>query len=385
MTRILHLLLLLLLLAAAVTAAQAQDLFADGFETPFAPPLGRGGSNYLWFGQAPGCAPDARDAYGLLKRYHEITPQGPVRSIAQQQLAAMRAKGMARLSLGVFFMHQPADSGTLIDSDDPAEVAQTAQNLALLLADVKAAGFVEVLFRFFPIGNINPSQPEFPGHSTDPASAYVQRVDEYWQLIEHLRPALASAGLPYRIDLMVEGAPRDSDLPFIQDPWKYPSNDTWSRTVRALWQRYVSAYGTADTIGFSTLVDAGMDAVRARVRHMRYVYEGVYPHVFGVDLYATPTVDEFAKFASLHRAMVEENPPGAFWHATGWIVAEAYYEDPLAVDAIGEGIARTGRAVFYLTQWPLDRAGPCLGQGDEQVHVNVPPPYGWTVWGGHGF
>lgn len=374
--------LLFLVIAPSVSA---QVLFADGFERPFAPPLARGGSNYHWFGQTPGCAPDARDAYGLLKRYHETTPQGPVRTIARQQLAAMRASGMERLSLGIFFMHQPAGGGTLVDSNDPAQVARAAQNLTLLLADVKQAGFAEVLFRMFPIGNINPSQPDFPGYSSSPASAYAQRVGEYWAVIEAMRPALAAAGLPYRIDLMVEGAPRDSDLPIISDPWKYPSNERWSRTVRTLWQRYVAAYGTADTIGFSSIVDSSMAGVRARVRHMRYVYEGVYPHVFGVDLYATPTADEYVKFMRLHQAMNEENPPGAFWNATGWIVAEAHYEDPLAADAIGEAIARSGRSVFYLTQWPLDRAGPCLDAGDGPVHVNALPPYRWTVWGGHGF
>lgn len=366
-------------------AAPAQSVFRDGFETPFQAPLGRGGSNYLWYGQDPGCGNGARDAYALLPNYHRLTADGAVRAIAQQQLATMHARGMRRMSVGVFFMHQPAANGGLVDSSDPAAVAQVTQNLAQLLADVKAAGFSEVLFRFFPVNNINPSQQEFPVYSDNPASDYAKRVDEYWNFIEALRPALVAAGLPYRIDLMVEGAPRDSDLPIISDPWKYPSSEKWSRTARTLWQRYHAAWGVSDTVGFSFLIDADPDRVRARVRHMRYVYEGVYPFVFAADVYGTPTVDARAKFTMLHDAMVQENPPGGFWHSTGWIVAEAHYEDPLAAREIGQAIAETGRAVFYLTQWPLDRAGACLDTPDQQAHVNTLPPYRWTVWGGRGY
>lgn len=379
----------LLLMAAAlllpIGAARAQAIFDDGFETPFQAPLGRGGSNYLWFGQDPGCGNGARDDYALLPRYHDTTANGAVRAIAQQQLATMYARGMRRMSLGVFFMHQPAANGTLVDSGDPQAVARIADNLALLLADVKAAGFSEVLFRFFPVNNINPSQPEFPGYSADAASEYAQRVDEYWNMIVQLRPVLLASGLPYRIDLMVEGAARDSDLPLVSDPWKYPSSEKWSRTARTLWQRYRAAFGIADTVGFSFLIDETADRVRARARHMRYVYEGVYPFVFAVDVYGTPLVDARTKFTLLHQAMVQENPPDGFWNSTGWIIAEAHYEDPLAAREIGQAIAETGRPVFYLTQWPLDRAGACLENPGQQVHVNVLPPYRWSVWGGRGY
>ncbi len=368
---------------AAVAGAQGGatgTVFADGFEAPAQATSGRGGVNYLWFGDDGQCREDSRDAYGLLKRYHETdTLLGPVRAIARQQLATMRARGMRRLSLGVYFMHQPAPGGTLIDSSDPAAVAQAASNLSLLLADVKAAGFQSVLFRFFPTNNINPSQPEFPNTGS---ADHGSRVDEYWRLVQALRPVLADSGISYRIDLMVEGAPRDSNLTIYPENqrYKYPANTTWSRAVRTLWQRYVAAWGRGDTVGFSFLVDQDNNRLRSRVRHMRYVYEDVYPQVFAMDFYAGSQWSEYDKFLKMDEHMRGQNPAGASWDSAGWIIAEAYYEDPLSADGLARAIRETGRTVFYLTQWPLDRAGQC-----QDPHVNVPPPYDWMVWPGYGF
>ena len=366
-------------LAALLAAAPAlgSPIFVDGFER--ARPLAHGGSNYLWFGDDGQCQDNSRDAYGLVKRYHEIDPAfGPVRSIARQQLATMHQRGMRRLSLGIFFMHQPAAGGTLVDSSDPAQVAQAAANIGLLLEDVKQAGYHEVLFRFFPTDNINPSQPQFP----QSGSPFDARVDEYWRVIQAIRPVLAASGLAYRIDLMVEGAPRDSNFTLYPESerHKYPANETWSRAVRALWQRYNAAYGRDDTIGFSFLVDEDNNRLRSRVRHMRYVYEGNYPYLFAIDFYAGSQWDEHEKFVRMDEYMRSQNPPGAGWSDAGWIIAEAHYEDPLAAEALTRAMTQTGRTVFYLTQWPLDRVGQC-----QQPHVNVAPPYAWLVWPGYGF
>lgn len=362
------------------TSASAAPIFFDGFEVPVV--QARGGSNYLWFGDDGQCQNESRDAYGLVKRYHETLPGlGPVRTIARQQMAAMHASGMRRLSLGVYFMHQAPASGTLIDSSDPAEVAQAAANVAALMADVKAAGFHEVLFRFFPTNNINPSQPEFPSHRS---SAYGPRVDEYWNLIQAIRPALVNSRLHYRIDLMVEGAPRDSNNTYLTESERYkdPASTKWSRAVRTLWQRYHTTYGRADTVGFSFIVDQDNNRLRSRVRHMRYVYEGNYPYLFAIDFYAgsDPDWDEYRKFTRMDEYMRSQNPDNGGWDQAGWIIAEAHYEDPVAADALARAIRDTGRTVFYLTQWPLDRAAAC-----QQAHVNVPPPYEWMVWPAYGF
>ncbi len=369
------------LLAVFMVTAQAwaAESFADGFEG-MGVTLSVGGSNYHWFGDDGLCLPGSRDPFGLLKRYHEVDAQrGPVRRLARRQMASMYKQGMRRLSLGVYFMHAPAAGGTLIDSSDPQAVAQTAANLAMLLADVKAIGYEEVLFRFFPTNNINPSMPEFPHRNS---AEYGPRVDEYWNLIEALRPALVASGLAYRIDLMVEGAPRDSNSVTVpeRDRYKYPANTGWSRAVRTLWQRYFAAHGSEDTVGFSFLIDADNNRLRSRVRHMRYVYEGNYPPVFALDIYAGAGWDEYEKFTWMDYYMRSQNVSGAAWDQAGWIIAEVYYEDPLAAAGLAHAIRETGRTVHYLTQWPLDRAGACVNE-----HVNVLPPLRWQVWSAYGF
>lgn len=362
--------------AAAVFTTQAaayprfgDDLVhASGFEKPA---RAVGGSNYHWH-RVAACD---REPYGLVATYHAPLPVGgSVRVQAQQQLRAMRAAGQERLSLGIHF-HHGAGNGTLVDSSNPAAVGRAVANLRHLLADVRAAGFSEILFRFFPVGAISPSQPDH-----DPAL-----VGEYWNFVAAVRPALVEAGVVYRIDLMVEGAPRDRNPP-LPDPWKYPANEKWSRTVRDLWQRYVAAYGKADTVGFSFLTDvdrANPDRLRHRVRHMRYVYEGNYPYLFAADIYGTADMSEAGKFVALHDAMASEDARGNLgWRDAGWIIAESYYDDPLAAAHLASAIASTRREVFYLTQWPWDRAD--LGCGADPA-VNVAPPSAWTAYGGYGF
>lgn len=354
-------------------------LMGDGFERLAAPARHVGGSNYHWFGDDLRCRQESREAYNLLARYHEHDPElGPVRTLVRAQLAAMYQRGMRRLSLGLFFVHG-FSGGSLIDAADPAQVAQVASNLALVLADVEAAGFEEVLFRFFPVHNMNPSGEFFPRCCDAQFDAH---VDHYWNLIGQLRPVLAASRLPYLIDLMVEGAPRDSNPLWLpeRERHKYPANRTWSMAVRRLWQRYHAAWGSADTVGFSFLSDDDANRMRARVRHMRYVYEGRYPDVFAMDFYAGPQRDEYQKFISMDRFMRSENPAGTAWDRASWIIAEAFYEDPLAAEGLSRAIRESGRDVLYLTQWPLDRASAC-----DIEHVNTPPPYDWTVWGGYGF
>ena len=369
--RLLPVLAALALLSAGTPAfagypATGGDLIhAAGFEKPAST---RGGSNYLWY-RIDGCD---REPYGLLATYHLAAPGGgTVRSIARQQLAAIRASGQDRLSVGIFF-HHGAASGTLVDSSSAAAVEQAVDNLREHLADIKAAGFREILFRFFPVGAISPSDPGF----------VPSLVGEYWNLVAAVHPALEDADLPYRIDLMVEGAPRDSGLP-LPEPWKYPANSEWSKAVRDLWQHYVAEYGRDDTVGFSFLIDDDPARVRMRVRHMRYVYEGTYPYLYAADFYGTPAASEADRFIALHDAMMREDAGGALgWRDAGWIVAEGFYDDPLSAAALSSAIASTRRTVHYLTQWPWDRADTGCGPNPE---VNVAPPLDWTAYGGYGF
>ncbi|MBS0567262.1 MAG: hypothetical protein JSS59_07620 [Proteobacteria bacterium] len=340
-------------------------------QSPYAGPL-RGGSNFLWYTLGSGCD---REPYGIVPNYHHAE----VRSQVRAQLAAMFASGQARLSLGVYFAHG-VPTGTAIDSSDPAAVAQAAQNVADLLADVKAAGFHGALFRFFPVGTIYPPNTDF-----DPSL-----MNEYWSFIQTIRPALVNAQLPYLIDLGVEALPRDSDLPFIPDPWKYPRNTNWSRAVRTLWQSYYAAYGAADTIGFSSLTDDDAGTMRSRVRHMRYVYDvgggnPRYPATFAIDVYGDASANEAVKLTQFDQAMRREDPNGSLgWRDAPVIVAETYYDDPVSAENLVAAMKNTGRKVPFLTQWPLDR-GSGASSGGNCAATNVLPPFTWSVYGHYGF
>lgn len=332
----------------------------------------RGGSNYLWYALGPDCE---REPYGIVPNYHSPG----VRTQVQAQLAAMHMAGMRRLSLGLHFEHGFRD-GTIIDSSDPAQIASAAQNAAVLLADVKAAGFRQVLFRFFPVGTISPPDPNY-----DPSL-----VNEHFGVIRALRGSLAASGLNYLIDLSVEAAPRDSDLPLIPDPWKYPDDTDWSHGVRALWQLYYAAYGNADTIGFSSITDYSADRMRSRVRHMRYVYDvgggnPRYPAVFAIDVYGDLLVDDATRFTQFDHAMRSEDADGALgWRDAPVIVAETYYDDPLAAQGLAFAINLTGRRVPFLTQWPLDR-GADAPTGGDCAGINVAPPFVWDAFYHFGF
>lgn len=338
---------------------------------PYTGPL-RGGSNYLWYALGADCD---REPYGIVANYH----RPGARAIVQAQLAAMFASGMARLSLGIAFAHNES-TGTVIDSSDPAAVAIAAQNVANFLADVKAAGFRTVLFRFFPIGSIYP-----PSSNFDPSL-----VGEYWNLIQAIRPALVNSQLAYLIDLGVEAAPRDSDLPFVSSPWKYPRNTDWSRAVRTLWQNYYAAYGSADTVGFSSLTDDDPDVMLSRVRHMRYIYDigggnPRYPATFAIDVYGDAVADERVKFVQYDRALRSEDSGGSLgWRDAPVIVAEMYYDDPVAAENLAAAMKNTGRKVPFLTQWPLDR-GSGAETGGTCDDVNAQPPFTWSVYGHYGF
>jgi hypothetical protein len=338
---------------------------------PYLGPL-RGGSNFLWYTLGANCE---REPYGIVPNYH----YAEVRALVQTQLAAMFAAGQARLSLGVFFAHG-VPTGTVIDSSDPTAVAVAARNVANLLADVRAAGYRQVLFRFFPVGTIYPPNANFDS----------SLVGEYWNFIQAIRPALVDSDLTYLIDLGVEAAPRDSDLPFIPDPWKYPNNTTWSRAVRSLWQSYYAAFGSADTVGFSSITDDDADNMLSRVRHMRYVYDigggnPRYPAVFAIDVYGDPAANEATKFTQYDRAMRSEDASGAFgWRDAPVIVAETYYDDPVAAQNLQSAMKSTRRKVPFLTQWPLDR-GSGAPSGGACAATNVLPPFTWSVYGHYSF
>ena len=322
-----------LALALAAVVAVALLVQSDALPPLIGQPLAAGGSNYDFYG-LDGCD---REEYGTIASFAKG------QSTIEQQLADMYANGQRRLRIGIFHQHAP-DSGVTMDSSTGDLSDADRSQLTDLLAAVKRAGFVEIEVGFFPIGADNPHE-----WNDWQESSY----QENWSLIQNLHPLIAAAGIPYRIDLLNEGIPR-------------PDENLVQRYDSTLWTAYTRTFGKADTVGFSMTVP-----IADRVSQLSAVYGDNPPDVFDVHLYGDFWHgDEYQQFLDADAAMTQ------LGYHQSWIIGETWFNDPDAATGIDRAIARTSRAVRYVTQWPLTRSVRCLD-------VDVPAPITFQAFQQH--
>lgn len=359
---------LVLAFAAAFAAGEgaAQSIFRSGFE-PAQATL-RGGSNYIWYALGPQCD---REPYAIIPNYHEPG----VRTLVRTQLREMREAGQENLSLGLHHLRAPYGvdavgrfTGTLLDSTGGDLHPRQRQNLVEFLADIRAAGFFSVVFRYHPQGANNPRE----WNSFGPTQQDL--LEENWLLIRNLEPLLQQSGLNWATDLLVEGMPRARiiELPgydYIEPDT--PAREGWSRYAREIWRRYSNEFGVTHTVGFSFVSDTDDTRIDARVEHVDYVYrvDGVrrMPIGLALDIYGTASRDEGWIFRAYHRHLRDEG-----LGAMPWILTETYYDDAPAAAALSEAMTATGQWVWMLTQWPLRRGQDC----DPNVDVAPPRDFG---------
>jgi hypothetical protein len=314
--------------AAVVTAFPASV-------APPAGPLDPGGSNYDFYG-LNSCD---REPYGVVDSFD----QG--RDTITAQLARMYTDGQRRLRVAIFHQHGP-DSGTTMDSSTGDLSPPDRDQLSGLLAEVKQAGFQEIEVAFMPIGQDDPH-----GWSAWDENSY----QEDWNLIYHLRPLIAAAGIPYRIDLLNEGMPM-SNQPVLR------------QYATRLWDDYTWNFGKADTVGFSLTV-----WIADRATQMSAVYGSNPPDVFDLHLYGDGwNGDEYSQFVDADKKMT------SLGYHQGWVIGETYFDDTTAADGIRRAIGDTGRTVLYLTQWPLTRSEQCSD-------VDEAPPVAFDAFHSDGF
>jgi hypothetical protein len=323
---------------------------------------GNAGSNHHWYFLGEGCE---REPYGIVANLH----RPGVRSLVLSQLIEMRAAGSDHIGLGVFHLRADAavdgvQGGTLLDSTGGDLHPQMRLNLANLLADVRDAGFREVLFRFFIQGQ---NDPRFW------SSWREDLFEENWNLIVNLMPILEDSGIEYRVDLMVEGLPRARTLSVFGEDFVIrdePANSHWTRYANRMWQNYVSQFGPERSVGFSSLTDADPLRMRARVEHMTEVYrlaggERVFPPVLALDIYGGGEVDEYTL---LGRYLDEMTRDGR--RATPLIIAESFHNDRTAARGMSRALRqRREWPLLYLLQWPVER-----DRQDCSTDVTVVPP-----------
>ncbi|MCB1560677.1 MAG: hypothetical protein KDI75_06240 [Xanthomonadales bacterium] len=345
-------------------------IFADGFES--AAVQFRGGSNLIWYDVDAACVAEPQ---AILTDYHEPG----VRPRVLDTLAAMFGAGQRRVSVIIFHAHggRANPDGTVnelvLDSTGGMLDKQFIYNLKQLLADIDAAGFEEVLLRFAPQWINNPQGWK------DDAGFDEALFAENWSIVRNIRAEIAGSGISYRIDLMVEGLPRARIIAgqVIADR---PDNEEWTEYAQRLWEKYVDAFGTSDTIGFSSVAGPDLKKVDARVEHLNTVYrvhgEIRRPDVIGVDLYPANGLDEgqfFTKWSEeLDREGLTQLPI---------IIPEVFYDDATAAASLQSAMDQTRRAVPFLLQWPLQRGAGCY-PGDP---VTVPEPDSFQHYLRHGF
>lgn len=307
--------------------------------TPVGPPQpGLGGSNYGWYALGPSCD---REPYGVVYNYDVES------ATIDSELQQMYANGQRRLRIPIFHA-RGINSGSIMDSTGGNLAPRFQANFANLLAAIKAAGFVEIEVSFHPQAFNDPTQ--WSTFSDD-------FFQENWSLIQNLHPIIASAGLPYHIDLLNEGIP----------PAGY---DALLEYDQMLWNDYVSTFGSDDTLGFSIIADSAHVGQASAVYGPSAFGDHGSPALFDLHIYRDTANSFSTSFTSLS---------AQGYSGVGWIIGEAFYNDASEAAALRQAAASTGQQVLYLTQWPETADQSC------SPDVNVPVPLEFSNYQKRGF
>ncbi len=306
---------------------------------------GRGGSNYHFY-QIDGCN---REPYGVLKNFHTATAQ------IQGDLTQMYANGQRRLRIGIYH-GRGLNSGTLIDSTGGNIDAQYRQNLVDLLATIKAIGYEEIQFAYFPQAQNNPGNWSSSIGWTSTNESYFQ---ENWNLVFNLMPILRASGLHFTVDLGNELYLPETGAQGI------PTNRAFY--ANKMWANFRTVFNIAESVGFSVRPGKIGELSKARV-----IYGSFPPYTMSIHMYGD-------YYNMVRRAHSELN--SANYKYTGLVIGEVPYNDATAANQVNAASLTIGsRPIHWLTQWPLQPGAVCAEQG-----VNVAPPLNFSNYILYGF
>jgi hypothetical protein len=315
-----------------------------------------GGSNYNWYRVTFAGSECSWVPYGIIKNYHSLTPEATstVRAVVQSQLAQMFSSGQRRLRIGLYFSRDPFENdGTtvMIQGSLPAQIKA---NLANYLADIRSAGFSEIIIGLFPLGTSYNFREWSVYNST--------YVNEYSAIIDDVKSISTASGLQNYIDLANESMPFSS------------SNGPWTQAAQTIWNSYVAKYGASGSVGFSVSFGSGIN-----VNRISTIYGGSLPSAIDIHLYDTSgSGREGQMLAEADQALDSQG-----YSSLPLIIGETYYNDPLTSASIRSAIPSTGRTVKYLLQWPLSRSGSLTAScRDNNV---IAPMTGWANYSSLGF
>ena len=259
----------------------------------------------------------------------------------------MYSNGQRRLRIPIFHGRYEY-GGTVVSSVGGNLSSQIQQNLANLLADIRNTGFSEIEVVFLPAGLNSPAS--WTTFSDD-------YWNENWNVIANIHPIIVNSGLAYKIDLYGEGIPASSQ----------PALLTYDQK---LWAYYNFVYGKNDTVGFSIIPTLDQLAqIPSVYGPSQWDPAGNYgfPYLYDLHIYQ----NALQVFTDARNAL---NSQG---YNPGWIIGEAFYNDPNEAQALRAAINSTGQFVWFVLQWPTESSSGC--------DVAVAPPSDFSNYIDWGF
>lgn len=266
--------------------------------------------------------------HGYIRQFH-LAP-----SVIAQQLGQMFANGQRRLGLAV--PYYPAGDTFALDSTTGRLALQDRANLMALIQLAKSIGFVELLVEMIPewsAAYTNWQNPAVMGAET-PRVFQPLDYDRDFEFTVDVEALVAAQGIPYRMDLIGEGADVEVCARFWGD---------WCDEKE----------GHGGSVGFS------MVPVQASIDQYGKIYaNGIVPEVLSVHAYNnTPAEMDWNQWKQATAAWPQ-----------AYIIGESLCDSP-AADAI---FAASPDRYFYRLVWPLDSNSAAATQNCLTVNQQFP-------------
>lgn len=327
-----------------------------------------GGSNFVYYNveYPPNAVHGAWEHYTPYARFGDPG----VAAIVSKQLTEMHRQGQRSLRLHIPHSHDfnVDDLGWACGSRQRSDARGTYYLDRKCQDNLK--GFLELArdigFTHFELasGQFGPNQITSQCATPNDPLVITAR-EENFQVLRELRDIARAVNVPYVMDLANEASP--------------PSNSTMlaceTAYLKTLWERYVDAYGTGDTIGFSIILGNTWD-VANRFGLITQLYDKYHPDAYSVHIYSSDlagsgqtTADVLAALRS-YRAGMEprfRDPP--------LMIGEAYLNDT----STGIGVKNAvdvGDQIITLTQWPVTRTA----DSQATAYYWPLPPVSYSYW-----
>jgi len=279
-----------------------------------------GGSNYGWFQVASPGGPQ----FGVVSQLHLARP-----TIAAQ-LNQMFANGQRRLRIPLLFWRGRTPNGGTLDLVGGQFAPQEWQNLADLLALIKASGFEWVELGFFPEG---------PGDALHNWTAWDEAAFQaHWNLVANVRQLAVASGLPFFLDLMNEGIPDGSG-----------GQALFGELSKRLWINYTASFWPGQTCQDASI---SLDPDPARIAQMDATFSGNWPAVLEAHIYGAAAApgwgSAYSTFVGIHQCLA--GTPGA---GLPWMINECFYNDRVTAIELARGMQDTGQPVLCRIQYPM--------------------------------